>query len=138
MSAIPATMSPAPAMRPPDGGCLSTPNQPYLSITSDMRMFAVIVSPARAPAPTLPTNSNPAMTAKAPIKPPSGAHQGIALRPSAVGSGRGTQRNTQDRKATTGRKETTLASQGFVKELRSAPFMGGPQAWSAPAAMMIG
>jgi len=50
---------------------------------------AVPSRPAKAPAPTLSTNSSPATTAKAPTRPPSGAHQGIPAKPSAVGSGRG-------------------------------------------------
>src|ERR1700691_2857198 len=114
------------------------PNQPNLSITSDMRILAVIVSPANAPAPTLLTNKRPAMTAKAPTRPPSGAHQGIALIPASVGSGRGWQRTRHASKAMMGRKEIRLANHGFVRALRSAPFMGGPQACNAPAARMTG
>ena len=56
------------------------PNQPNLSITSDMRMLAVIVSPANGPAPTLLTNNKPATTANAPTRPPSGAHR-LFVRP---------------------------------------------------------
>lgn len=40
-------------------------------------------------------------------------------------------------KATAGTKETKLASQGFVSELRNAPFMGGPHACRTPATAMI-
>ena len=62
----------------------------------------------------------------------------MPLTPSIVGSGRGRQKKRTARKATTGRKEITLASQGFVNEVRSTPFIGGPQACNAPATMMIG
>src|ERR1700733_1662364 len=81
------------------------PNQPNLSITSDMRMLAGIVSPANGPAPTLLTNNKPATTANAPTKPPSGAHHGIVLRPASVGIGRGRHKTRHARNATIGRKE---------------------------------
>src|ERR1700734_315260 len=105
---------------------MSMPNQPNLSITSDMRMLAVIVNPANGPAPTLLTNNKPATTANAPTRPPRGAHHGIVVTPASVGNGRGWHRTRQARNATIGRKETRLASHGFVREFRSAPFIGGP------------
>jgi hypothetical protein len=37
-----------------------------------------------------------------------------------------------------GRKDTRLASHGFVRELRNAPFIGGPQACNAPATRIMG
>src|SRR5580698_4546924 len=114
------------------------PNQPNLSIASDIKILAVIVSPANAPAPTLFTNKSPATTANAPTRPPSGAHQGIALTPSIVGNGRGRHSQRHGRKATTGRKETRLANHGFVSEFRSTPLMGGPHACRAPAIRMMG
>src|ERR1700722_19194302 len=107
-------------------------------MTSDMRMFAVIVSPAKGPAPTLLTNRRPAMTANAPTRPPKGAHHGIALRPAAVGKGRGKHITKTASTATIGRNDTKLASHGFCSELRSAPFIGGPQAWSVPAIRIAG
>jgi hypothetical protein len=97
-----------------------------------------MVNPANAPAPTLLTNSNPTTTAPAPINPPSGAYQGIEPMPSAEGKGRGRHRNNTARNATTGRNDTRLASQGFPNELRSAAFIGGPQACNAPANKIIG
>src|ERR1700722_17015617 len=114
------------------------PNQPNLSMTSDIRTLAVIVSPANGPAPTLLTNTKPATTANAPTKPPSGAHHGIEVIPARVGKGRGWHRTRQARNATIGRKETRLASHGFVKALRNALFIGGPQACNAPATRMRG
>ncbi len=113
-------------------------SSPKWSMASDIRIFAVIVMPANAPAPTLSTNSNPVITAKDPINPPSGAHHGIALTPSAVGNGRGRQTKTTTSRATTGRKETTLANHGLVRAERSAPFIGGPQACKAPAPRISG
>ena len=101
-------------------------------------MLAVMVRPAKAPAPTLSTNSSPVTTAPAPTSPPNGAHHGIPVTPSSVGSGLGTQRKSTVRNARTGRNDTTLASQGLSSALRNAPFMGGPQACSAPAAMIRG
>jgi hypothetical protein len=35
-------------------------------------------------------------------------------------------------------KETRVASQGLVSEIRKAPFIGGPQACNTPQAMMMG
>jgi len=58
--------------------------------------------------------------------------------PSAVGNGRGTQTNTIIKQATTGKKDTRLASHGLPKEVRKAPFIGGPHACRAPAAMISG
>jgi hypothetical protein len=57
MAKIPATISTAPTARPKDKGCEDTPNQPKWSIASDVRILAVIVSPAKAPAPTFSTKS---------------------------------------------------------------------------------
>src|ERR1700735_4483508 len=107
-------------------------------MTSDMRILAVIVRPASAPAPTLSTNRSPAMTAKAPTTPPSGAHQGMLETPLLVGIGGGWQSHRTASKAMTGMKDTMLASQGLVRALRSAPFIGGPHACNAPAIRMIG
>src|SRR3984957_11516103 len=107
-------------------------------MTSDIRILAVIARPASAPAPTLLTNRSPAMTAKAPTTPPSGAHQGMLEIPSIVGIGRGWQSHRTASKAMTGMNETMLASQGFVRALRSTPFLGGPHAFNAPAIRMIG
>ena len=88
-SAIPATISTAPKARQPFSPCCVMPNQPKWSIASDIRILAVMVRPANAPAPTLFTNNKPATTATAPTSPPNGAHHGIALMPSRVGNGRG-------------------------------------------------
>src|ERR1700683_1004008 len=81
------------------------PNHPNLSITSDMRMLAVIVNPANGPAPTLLTNNKSAMTANAPTRPPRGAHHGIVLTPASVSIGRGRHKTRHARNATIGRKE---------------------------------
>ena len=97
-----------------------------------------MVSPAKAPAPTLPTNNNPAITANAPTTPPSGAHHGIAANPCGVGNGCGRHMLTQASRATIGRNETRLASQGFSSETRKVWFIGGPHACNAPAMTMIG
>ncbi len=114
------------------------PNIPNLSMTSDIRIFAVIVRPANAPAPTLPTNSSPATTANAPTRPPRGAHHGICVNDAAVGSGRGRHINTTPRNATMGRNDTRLPSQGFTSAFFKALFIGGPHACSTPAMRMIG
>jgi hypothetical protein len=98
----------------------------------------VMVSPAKAPAPTLPTNIKPATTAKAPTSPPGGAHQGIWLTDSAVGMGRGKHIQITARSATIGRNETRLPSQGLIKAFLRALFIGGPHACNTPAMMMIG
>ena len=100
--------------------------------------MAVIVRPAKVPAPTRSTNSSPATTANDPITPPSGAHQGMPDMPSAVGICLGRQSHSVPRNATIGRKETVLASHGFESDLRRAPFIGGPQACSTPARRMMG
>jgi hypothetical protein len=50
----------------------------------------------------------------------------------------GRQNHSTISKATIGRNETMLASQGFSSDLRSAPFIGGPQACNAPAIRMSG
>jgi hypothetical protein len=97
-------------------------------MVDDKRHKTVMVRPAKAPAPTLSTNRSPAMTAKAPMTPPRGAHHGIAPIPSTVGKGRGRQKHRTPSKAITGKKETRLASHGFVSECLKAPFIGGPQA----------
>jgi hypothetical protein len=39
----------APAIRPALSGCTPYPNQPNLSIASDIEIFAVILSPAYSP-----------------------------------------------------------------------------------------
>src|ERR1700733_13581152 len=105
-------------------------------MASDIRIFAVMVRPAYDPAPTLFTNNNPATTAKAPTRPPNGAHQGIALMPASVGSGRGCQMTRHASKPTIGKNDTRLASQGLVRALRRAPFMGGPHACNRPPTTM--
>ena len=84
------------------------------------------------------TNSRPATTAKDPIKPPSGAHQGMPEIPSGVGIGFGRQSQTTIRKAMIGRNETVLASHGLESDLRRTPFIGGPQACKTPATRMMG
>src|ERR1700712_758837 len=97
-------------------------------MTSDIRMFAVMVRPANGPAPILLTKSRPMMTANAPTRPPSGAHHGIAAMPCADGIGFGWQNHSTSRNATTGGNEMVLASQGFSSDFPSAPFIGGPHA----------
>src|SRR6202453_4186842 len=114
------------------------PNSPNLSMTSDIRIFAVIVNPANAPAPTLPTNSKPATTANAPTRPPNGAHHGICVNDTAVGNGFGKHSNTTPNRATTGRNDTKLPSHGFTSAFFKALFIGGPHACKAPAIRMIG
>lgn len=103
-----------------------------------MIKLAEIVNPASVPAPTLLTNIKPTTTATAPINPPNGAHQGIDVKPAPVGIGLGMHKNTQPSTEITGRKDTTLASQGLLNDFCSAPFMGGPQACRRPAAMIMG
>jgi hypothetical protein len=44
----------------------------------------------------------------------------------------------QNSSATIGRKDTRLESHGLERELRNAPFIGGPQACNAPAIAMSG
>src|SRR5208337_2153860 len=76
IKAMPQTMSAAPTMRAAPSGRSGMPNHPNLSMASDMRMLAVMVRPAKAPAPTRSTNSSPASTANPPTSPPSGAPPG--------------------------------------------------------------
>ncbi len=84
---------------------------------------------AKAPAPTFPTKTRPATTAKAPTSPPRGAHQGIWLTDSAaVGMGRGKHNHTTPNSATIGRNETRLPSHGLINAYLSALFIGGPHA----------
>ena len=79
------------------------------------------------------------MTANAPITPPKGAHQGVFAQPSAVGRGRGWQSHSTARKATTGTKETMLASHGLVSALQEGAVHRRPPGYrSAPAHEVIG
>ena len=127
--------------------CCRMPNQPKWPMASDIRMFAVIVRPANGPAPTLSTNGRAMMTAKAPMRPPSGAHHGIDAMPFGDGIGFGWHNHSTSSNARTGRNETVLASREFssdvrsapfIGDLRSLPFIGGPPACSAPASRMSG
>jgi len=79
----------------------------------DINILAVIVSPANAPAPTLPTNipSRPQLHQPGP---PKGAHQGIWVIESVVGNGWGRQINTTAKKATVGKRDTKLPNQGLT------------------------
>jgi hypothetical protein len=89
MANIPAAISNAPMTLPEERACGGAPNKPKWSMASDIRILAVMVRPARAPAPTLSTKEQAGDHRKGADHPPSGAHQGLFAKPSAVGSGRG-------------------------------------------------
>ena len=112
--------------------------KPKWSMASEVRRFAVIISPLTGPAPILSMRARPAKTATAPVSPASGAHHGMALIPSMVGSGRGRTAKRPAKKNALSVKRTVKASQGFVSETRNCALMTAPNACSAPATMIKG
>jgi len=67
-----------------------------------------------------------------------GAHQGMVLMPSIVGSGRGLMAKAQIKKDKINPKETEPASQGFISEVLSWAFIELPIACSVPATKIKG
>src|SRR5258706_13855478 len=107
-------------------------------MTRDIKIFAVIVTPATVPAPTLATKSKPATTANAPTRPPRGAHHGIWLKAPAAGNGRGKHINTTLKNATIGRNNTRLPTHGSTTAFFKALFIGDPQPLSRLAMITSG
>lgn len=113
-------------------------SNPQWSIKSDAMIFAVMSVPLKAPAPILETKTRPMKTAPAPANPPRGAHQGIDVMLSTVGSGLGITANAPIKNARIKVNDTMLASHGLRKEVFNWAFIEFPIAWRNPETTMSG